>query len=68
MKLDPLQRSVKAAYRASASGQLDVLLADERRWKSKETMATNKLRACRERINDFTRKLASEKDGVKPND
>ncbi len=49
-KNDPLVKAVKKAYRESAVGQIETLLKEERRWKSKETMASNKLRAVRERI------------------
>ena len=59
---DPLVKATRKAYRASCGGQLDALLAQERRWKSKETLASNKLRAVRKRIAEFAGVLAKERD------
>lgn len=62
MKTDPLIKAAKKVYRESQTGKLDVLLAEERRWKSKETMASNKLRAVRERITEVAKELAESVD------
>lgn len=63
-KHDPLVRATRKAYRASAVGQLEALLKEERRWKSKETMASNKLRAVRAKITGAALVLARVHDGV----
>ena len=62
MKLDPLQRSVKAAYRASMQGQLEALLDETSRWKRKMTIATNKYNDARARVTLFAMALAIEAD------
>lgn len=61
-KHDPLVKATRKAYRESAVGQLEALLKEERRWKSKETMASNKLRSVREDISKMCRQLARESD------
>jgi hypothetical protein len=49
-KNDPLVKSLRKTYRESAVGQIETLIKEERRWKSKETLASNKLRAVRDKI------------------
>lgn len=61
-KHDPLVKATRKAYRESAVGQLETLLKEESRWKSKETLARNKLRAVGKRIADFARQLSKEND------
>lgn len=61
-KNDPLVKATKKAYRESAVGQIESLLKEERRWKSKETMASNKLRSVRARITIIACQLAREND------
>lgn len=62
--IDPMVRAANKAYKESAVGKLAALLVVERRWKSKETMARNKLREVREQISEFAVALAKEKTGV----
>lgn len=62
-KHDPLVKATRKAYRESAVGQLEALLKEERRWKSKETMASNKLKAVRAKISICALQLARENDG-----
>lgn len=62
MKLDPLQRSVKAAYRASVQGQLETLINERSRWKRKATIAHNKLAGIEAEIQAFVFVLALEAD------
>jgi hypothetical protein len=61
-KTDPLVKATRKAYRASWVGQLEALLKEERRWKSKETLASNKLKAVRKRVAEFAVILAKERD------
>jgi hypothetical protein len=57
---DPLVVATRKAYKASPAGQLDQLLEEERRWKYKETLASTKLRAVRDKITRFSKQLAHE--------
>lgn len=59
---DPLVKATRKAYRASCVGQLEALLIQERRWKSKETLASNKLKAVRNKITEFAMIQAKERD------
>lgn len=61
-KNDPLVKAMRKARKASAVGQLQDLLALERRWKSKETLASNKLKAVRADISRFALQLSRESD------
>lgn len=54
------KRTVRKAYLSTAVAKMDRLLADERRWKRKLTIAQNKLHVCRRRINEFAEQLAKE--------
>lgn len=62
---DPLIKAARKAYRESATGELDALLADRSRWSRKLTIAQNKLEAANFAIIRFCKDLANEKDGVK---
>ena len=53
IKQDPLIREARKAYRSSPRYELDKLLEEERRWMRKETLARNKLRAVRAKLNEF---------------
>ena len=62
MKQEPAIRAMRKAYRASKQFQLDNLLARERRWKSKTTLAQNKLAEVREEINDLLKSMVQQAD------
>lgn len=66
MKTEPLIRAMKKVHRESNAGKLNALLSQERRWKSKETLASNKLRAVREKIDELAKEIASKLDGYEP--
>lgn len=60
-KMDPLTRAAMKTYRSTPVGQLAALINDERRWVRKETIARNKLRLARAKLNAFAMELAHEK-------
>lgn len=55
---DRVQRQIRKTYLSTPVGKLEQLLAVERRWKSKATLANNKLAAARRRLNDYAVELA----------
>ncbi len=58
------RRVIKAAYKKSEQAKLDALLAEQRRWSRKTTIALNKLEAARRAIDAYTAQLVKEKDGT----
>lgn len=62
---DPLIIATKKAYRKSPLYGLDKLLAQESRWKRKQTIARNKLEEVRDKINKLAKELATPKGGDK---
>lgn len=66
LKMEPLVRAVRKAYKSGPVWQVDKLLAEESRWKRKATIATNKLAAVRRKLNTLAVELAQELIKVKP--
>lgn len=65
---DPLAKAVKKAYRSSDLFRLEKLLAEESKWKRRQTIANNKLAEVRYQINEFARQLSTPKQEGKPNE
>lgn len=63
--VDPLITATKKAYRKSPLYGLDKLLAEESKWKRKQTIARNKLEEVRDKINKLAKELATPKGGDK---
>jgi len=64
MKLDPLQRSVKAAFEASVVGQFEALLAERSKWQRRLTIAQGKLAIANIEIARFAGVLSTEADAA----
>ena len=63
-KNDPLVKAVRHAQLNSAKGKLETLLAEERRWRRKLTIASGKLADVRERLNNMAVELATKADAT----
>jgi hypothetical protein len=55
-----LRQAIKRAYRKTVVYRLDSLQAEESRWARKATIASNKLRDVRKRINVLAGELAAK--------
>ena len=55
-----LRKAIKKAYKQTVVYRLDVLTAEESRWARRATIATNKLRDVRKRINGLASELAQK--------
>ncbi len=56
--MEKVIREMRKAYKSSEVAEYDRLIAEERRWKRKATIAGNKLADVREDINQFAKRLA----------
>jgi hypothetical protein len=54
------RRIVRKVYKTTVVYKLDVLLAEEKRWARKATIANTKLRAVRKKINTLAQELAQK--------
>lgn len=61
-KTDPLIRTMRKVYAASATSRVQKLLADERKWRRRETIAQSKLDEIRLEIRLELSTLATEAD------
>lgn len=56
----PVARQMRKAYRSTRVYQVDKLLDEQRRWKRKQTIATNKLEAVRKKLEKLAIEHARE--------
>lgn len=64
VKRDPLIVAARNAYRSSEVYKIDKLLAEQAKWKRRQTIADNKLAELRKRIDELAKELAQKT--VKP--
>ena len=59
-----IKRAARMAHKITAVYRLEKLIAEQKKWKRKATIAINKLNRATTRINKYAVELATIKDGV----